>query len=196
MTLDKGATLTEPSVKRTAFKSIIVVAVEVVFGTALMGWAMLSLPKSLKEELLRRWEDMLRVLAEQYGTMAFGPVFGHWFGIVVAVVIGLLLLSAVNTAINALIGVMYMMGSDGEMPRPLTRLNAYGVPRYPLLIAVGLPVIVLIVTSNFQSLMHLYAIGVVGVIAVNLGSCATNQKLHMKVYERAVMAATFLVFRR
>ena len=193
MKLDKGASVSEPRVGRTAFKSIIVVAIEVVFGTALMGWAMLSLPKSLKEELLRRWEDMLRVLAEQYGTMTFGPVFGQWFGVIVAIVIGLLLLSAVNTAINALIGVMYMMGSDGEMPRPLTRLNSYGVPLYSLLVAVGLPVIVLIATTNFESLMHLYAIGVVGAIAVNLGSCASNWQLPMKLYERGVMAGTFLV---
>lgn len=193
MKLDKGADPGEPRVGRTAFKSIIVVAIEVVFGTALMGWAMLSVPKSLKEELLRRWEDMLRVLAEHYGTVTVGPVFGHWFGILVAVVIGLLLLSAVNTAINALIGVMYMMGSDGEMPRPLTRLNVHGVPLYPLMIAVGLPVIVLLLTDNFESLMHLYAIGVVGAIAVNLGSCTANLRLPMKLYERTAMGATFLV---
>lgn len=193
MKLDPGASASEPRVGRTAFKSIIVVAIEVVFGTALMGWAMLSLPKNIKDDLLRRWEDMLRVLAEQYGTMTFGPVFGQWFGLVVAVVIGLLLLSAVNTAINALIGVMYMMGTDGEMPRALTRLNPHGVPLYPLIIAVALPIVVLIVTDNFASLMHLYAIGVVGAIAVNLGSCASNRHLPMKLYERIIMGATFLV---
>ena len=193
MKLDKGASAAAPRVGRTAFKSIIVVAIEVVFGTALMGWAMLSLPKEMKGELLRRWEDMLRVLAEQYGTMTVGPVFGHWFGIVVAVVVGLLLLSAVNTAINALIGVMFMMGSDGEMPRVLTRLNPHGVPLYPLIIATSLPVMVLMVTSNFETLMHLYAIGVVGAIAVNLGSCSANRKLPMNLYERVLMVATFLV---
>lgn len=193
MQLDPGASPNAPRVGRTAFKSIIVVAIEVVFGTALMGWAMLSLPRSMKDELLRRWEDMLRVLAEQYGTMSVSPVFGHWFGIIVAVVVGLLLLSAVNTAINALIGVMYMMGADGEMPKPLTKLNRHGVPLYPLMIAAGLPVVVLMLTSNFESLMHLYAIGVVGAIAVNLGSCAANWQLPMKLSERVVMAATFLV---
>ena len=193
MKLDKGATIEQPRVGRTAFKSIIVVALEVVLGTALMGWAMLSLPVTMKEELLRRWEDMLRVLAEQYGTMTIGPVFGQWFGVAVAIVVGLLLLSAVNTAINALIGVMYMMSADGEMPRVLGRLNRHGVPLYPLLIAVALPVIVLLVTSNFESLMHLYAIGVVGAIAVNLGSCSMNRKLPLKSYERAVMFLTFIV---
>jgi amino acid transporter/nucleotide-binding universal stress UspA family protein len=193
MKLDKGATQAAPRVGRTAFKSITVVAIEVVLGTALMGWAMLSIPKEMKNELLRRWEDMLRVLAEYYGTMSVGPVFGHWFGVAVAIVVGLLLLSAVNTAINALIGVMYMMGTDGEMPYALTRLNRHGVPLFPLMIGTALPVIVLTVTSNFETLMHLYAIGVVGAIAVNLGSCASNRKLGMKLYERLLMATTFVV---
>jgi nucleotide-binding universal stress UspA family protein len=193
MKLDKGSTAAAPRVGRTAFKSIIVVAVEVVLGTALMGWAMLSLPKEMNAELLLRWEDMLRVLAEQYGAMSVGPVFGQWFGVVVGIVVGLLLLSAVNTAINALIGVMYMMGSDGEMPRSLTRLNPHGVPLYPLLIAASLPMIVLLATDKFETLMHLYAIGVVGAIAVNLGSCSSNRKLPMKLYERVFMGATFLV---
>jgi amino acid transporter/nucleotide-binding universal stress UspA family protein len=193
MKLDKGASETAARVGRTAFKSIFVVAIEVVFGTALMGWAMLSLPQQMENELLRRWEEMLRVLAEQYGTMALGPVFGQWFGLGIAIVVALLLLSAVNTAINALIGVMYMMGGDGEMPHALTRLNPHGVPIFPLIIGTALPVAVLTLTSNFETLMHLYAIGVVGAIAVNLGSCASNRKLGMKLYERALMAATFVV---
>jgi amino acid transporter/nucleotide-binding universal stress UspA family protein len=193
MKLDKGATLDEPKVGRTAFKSIVVVALEVVVGTAILGWAMLSLPETMKEELARRWEDMLRVLAEHYGTLSIGPGFGHWFGVGVGIVVGLLLLSAVNTAVNALVGVMFMMSADGEMPRPLLRLNSHGVPLYPLLIAVALPIAVLALTTNFESLMHLYAIGVVGAIAVNLGSCTSNLKLPLKAYERLVMGLTFLV---
>jgi amino acid transporter/nucleotide-binding universal stress UspA family protein len=193
MRLDNCSTLDEPKVGRTAFKSISVVALEVVLGTAVLGWAMLSLPQTMKEELMRRWEDMLRVLAEYYGSETFGPVFGHWFGVVVGIVVGLLLLSAVNTAINALIGVMFMMSADGEMPPPLTRLNTHGVPLYPLIIAVALPIAVLVLTDNFESLMHLYAIGVVGAIAVNLGSCTSNLKLPLKAYERLVMGLTFLV---
>ena len=193
MTLDKDATHDHHKVGRTAAKSITVVAIEVVLGTSILGWSMLSLPETMKEELTRRWEDMLRVLAEQYGTLTIGPAFGHWFGLVVAVVVGLLLISAVNTAINALIGVMYMMSTDGEMPRPLTRLNRHGVPLYPLIAAVALPIVVLLLTNNFESLMHLYAIGVFGAIAVNLGSCTSNFKLPLKAYERVVMGATFLV---
>ena len=54
-----------------------------------------------------------------------------WAGLSVwssAIVFGLLLISAVNTAIVALIGVFYMMAQDGEMPRPFARLNKHGVP--------------------------------------------------------------------
>ena len=47
---------------------ILVVAVEVVLGTALLGWAMLSLPKDFEPQLRERWEDMLRFLAEVYGS--------------------------------------------------------------------------------------------------------------------------------
>jgi amino acid transporter len=41
MKLDPGATLEEPVVGRTARKAIFLVAIEVVLGTALLGWAML-----------------------------------------------------------------------------------------------------------------------------------------------------------
>ena len=50
--------------------------------------------------------------------------------LVVGMVFGLLLLSAVNTAIVAMIGVIYMMARDGEMPRPFTKLNRHGVPAH------------------------------------------------------------------
>src|SRR4051812_28560055 len=132
MKLDAGSTMDHPQVGKTASRAIWVVAVEVVFGTALMGWAMLSLPKSLAPELDKRWEDMLNVLAEHYGAMTFGPIFGQIFGLITGVIVGLLLLSAVNTAVGALIGLFYMMARDGEMPRPFARLNFHGVPWVPL----------------------------------------------------------------
>ncbi|HWQ91183.1 MAG TPA: amino acid permease, partial [Clostridia bacterium] len=142
MKLNPGAAPDQPKVGRTAAKAIWPVAAEVVLGTALLGWAMLSLPKSLEGQLHHRWEDMVRFLAEQYGTLRFGPQFGAMFGLVVGVVVGLLLLSAVNTAISALIGLIYMMARDGEMPRSFSRLNAHGVPRVPLAISVLLPIVV------------------------------------------------------
>src|SRR6266481_9268882 len=80
MKLDPGATLDLPVVRKTASKAILLVAVEVVLGTALLGWAMLSLSPDLKSVLLDRWDDMLTVLAEQYGSMTLGPVFGRVVG--------------------------------------------------------------------------------------------------------------------
>jgi nucleotide-binding universal stress UspA family protein len=148
----------------------------------------------LKDLLLERWEDMLNVLAEQYGTMTFGPVFGKYFGIVTGVIVGLLLLSAVNTAIGALIGLLYLLARDGEMPRKLfTRLNPFGVPWVPLVTATTLPLIVVAMSPSQLSLMELYAIGVVGAITVNLGSCLFNKQLGLNLWEKLVLALTFVL---
>jgi nucleotide-binding universal stress UspA family protein len=200
MKLDPGATLDLPVVRRTASKAILLVAVEVVLGTALLGWAMLSLSPSLKSVMIERWDDMLTVLAEQYGSAVLGPVFGRIFGILTALIVGLLLLSAVNTAIVALIGLLYLLARDGEMPRDFARLNPYGVPWIPALIATALPLVVVASTLLSESqekgqihLMELYAIGVVGAITVNLGSCIFNKKLGLHWNERAIMIFTALI---
>jgi amino acid transporter/nucleotide-binding universal stress UspA family protein len=193
MKLDPDATPAAPKVTRTATKAILLVAIEVVAGTALIGWAMLSLPKSFAPELVGHKEDMLRFLGDQYATLVGGPWFGDAFAWFVGIVFGLLLISAVNTAIVALIGVMYMMAQDGEMPQQFARLNKHGVPRIPLIVAVAIPILVLAVTQDFQALAGLYAIGVVGAITVNLGSCTFNKRLGLRVDERLIMGATFFV---
>jgi hypothetical protein len=74
-----------------------------------------------------------------------------------------------------MIGLLYMMSRDREMPRQFRQLNRHGVPMWPLVIAVGLPIVVLLFAANFASLAGLYAIGVVGAITVNLGSCTFNR---------------------
>jgi amino acid transporter len=193
MKTDPDSTPERPKVTRTATKAILPVAIEVVIGTALLGWAMLSLPRNLLPQLTSHKEDMLRFLAEVYGAMAGGLVVGQVLSLVVGIVFGLLLLSAVNTAIVALIGVVYMMAQDGEMPRQLARLNPHGVPRIPLILAVAIPVLVLAVTREFEALAGLYAIGVVGAIAVNLGSCTFNKRLGLPWYQRVIMGMTFFV---
>jgi amino acid transporter len=190
---DKGSVIGHPKVGWASAKAIIPIAVEVSVGTALLGWAMLSLPKDLAPEMVARKEDMLRFIAEQYGTMNFGHGFGMVFGFFVGIVFALLLLSAVNTAIAALIGLLFMMSREGDMPRGFSKLNSHGVPLVPLFIATGLPVLVLLISNNFDALAGLYAIGVVGAICVNLGSCATNLKLPMHWAERGLMSLTFLI---
>ena len=193
MKLDANATLEAPKVTRTATKAILFVAIEVVVGTALLGWAMLSLPKSYAPELEAHKEDMLRFLGELYGALVGGSWFGDAFSLFVGVVFGLLLISAVNTAIVALIGVTYMMAQDGEMPRQFARLNKHGVPRIPLIVAVAIPIVVLALTRQFEGLAGLYAIGVVGAISVNLGACTFNKRLGLQWYEHLLMGGTFVI---
>jgi nucleotide-binding universal stress UspA family protein len=193
MKLDPGSSYEHPSVTQTAGRAIAIVAIEVVLGTALLGWAMLSLPHSMAGQMREGWEDMINLLAREYGTMALGAHFGHTFEIVTGVIIGLLLLSAVNTAIGALIGLHYMLGRDGEMPRSFLKLNFHGVPWLPLVIATSLPLIVVVIVSDQRHLMDLYAIGVVGAITVNLGCCLLNKQLGLKIWEIILMGLTFFV---
>src|ERR1035437_687028 len=164
MQLNPGSTPEAPNVSVTAKKSIYPVAFEVVFGTALLGWAMLSMNDVSGADIKARYEDMLRFLGEHYGAAVFGPHFGQIFGVVIGLVVGLLLLSAVNTAIGALIGLIYMLARDREMPQPFTKLNTHGVPWLPLVVAVGLPMILVAISRDLDALADMYAIGVVGAI--------------------------------
>lgn len=205
MKLDPGSTMERPSVARESLKAIVPVAIEVVVGTALLGWAMLSLPSvlgktlhlsdpsSIASVLQLRSEDMLRFTGEQFATATVSPAFGNLFGWVVGIVFFLLLLSAANTAIVAIVGLLYMMSRDGEMPRQFRRLNGHGVPMYPLLISVGLPAVVLLFVANFTALAGLYAIGVVGAITVNVGSCTFNRSVGFTWYDRVLFGVTFII---
>lgn len=202
--LDEGSTAEQPIVAKTARKAIFPVAIEVVFGTALLGWAMLSLPNNLSGQIEKRHEDMLNYLGEHYGKLFWdahmgnamgwtGDHFAQTLGWFIGIVVGLLLLSAVNTAVSAMIGLLYMLARDGEMPKGFAKLNNHGVPWTPLCIAVALPFVLTIITKDLDSLADMYAIGVVGAIAVNLGSCWYNKKLGLAWHERTVMGITFLI---
>src|SRR5438105_1610737 len=205
MKLDPGARMEHPSVARESVKAITPVAIEVVLGTALLGWAMLSFPSVLGKTLHltdrgeiaavlgQRSEDMLRFIGEQFATATFSPAVGQIFGWIVGIVFCLLLLSAANTAIVAMIGLLYMMSRDREMPRQFRRLNRHGVPIRPLVIAIGLPTVVLLFAGNFTALAGLYAIGVVGAITVNVGSCAFNRTVGFTWYDRLLFAITFVI---
>ena len=191
--LNPGCPPDKPNVSRESSKAIWAVAIEVVFGTALLGWAMLSIPHKLQERMMDHKADMLNLVAQYFGNLSIGPWFGNAFSVVVGVVFFLLLISAANTAMVAMIGVFYMMARDGEMPRQFTKLNSHGVPIIPLILAVTLPVIVLVIAADFEVLAGLYAIGVVGAIAVNLGSCCFNRELELKIWERLLFGLTFLI---
>src|SRR5437016_8930530 len=205
MKLDPGSTMEHPSVARESVKASTPVAIEVVLGTALLGWAMLSLPSVLGKTLHltdkgeiaallgQRSEDMLRFVGEQFATATFSPAIGQIFGWAVGIVFCLLLLSAANTAIVAMIGLLYMMSRDREMPRQFRRLNRHGVPLWPLFIATGLPVFVLLFAASFTALAGLYAMGVVGAITVNVGSCAFNRTKGFTWYDHVLFGITFVI---
>src|SRR5882724_5111787 len=200
MKLDPGSTMEHPRVARESLKAITPVAIEVVVGTALLGWAMLSLPAVLGKTLHlidkgeiaailgQRSEDMLRFVGEQFATATFSPAVGQIFGWIVGIVFFLLLLSAANTAIVAMIDLLYLLGQDGETPHQLTHLNRHGVPWIPLIVAVTVPMLILSIVRDFQSLLAFYAIGFIGAIVVTLASCALNRKLALKSYERVALS--------
>ena len=154
MKTDPDSTPEHPKVTRTATKAIRAGRDRsgLRHRAPRLGHALIA-QEILLPELSSHKEDMLRFLAEvNTGRWPLGPGVGQVMSIVVGVVFGLLLLSAVNTAIVAQIGVVYMMAQDGEMPRRLARLNPHGVPLLPLIAAVAIPIVVLAVTKDFEAL--------------------------------------------
>lgn len=172
--------MVEP-VKKTAKRAIWPVLLEVTLLTFLLGVAMNGVPGDLTHHI----EDMLRVLGRHY--------VGHWFGEAIAIVFAILLLSAVNTAVNAFTSIQFSMAKDGELPAFFARLNRFGMPWPALLAAIAVPVSVLVFVHDLVSLAALYAIGVVGAITLNLGACATNFSLPLKRWERALLFAVSMI---
>lgn len=112
----------------------------------------------------------------------------HVFSVITGIIYGLLLISAVNTAIMAMVAVKYSMAHDKELPRSLLTLNYSGVPWVGLIVACALPMgLLLIVGPDAKVLAELYAIGVVGAISINVLSCAVNSKLEIGRWERRGM---------
>jgi amino acid transporter len=141
----------------------------------------------------------VRVLAEHTATNAMGATMGNAIGIGAGIIFGLLLLSAANTAVLAMVSLFYALGQDGELPKPLTRLNYFGVPWIGLVISTILPCAVLLFVHDDKALGELYAIGVVGAIAINMLCCAWRKDLPIGPWERrglwaigVLMGAAFL----
>lgn len=179
--LDPNSTPDKPSVLVTARRAIIAVMLDVVIGTALLSVLAMCLP----HDAVKHQNDMLRFM----GDVFYGPAFGTMVGWV----FGLLLISAVNTAITGMVALLYVMARDGELPNSFLDLNRFGVPWVALITATVLPVIVLNIDDSVEGLASLYAIGVVGAIAINLGSCAFAPRIDLRLYERWIMRATFLL---
>src|ERR1700731_877683 len=200
MKLDPGSDEAHPSVVKTSTPAILMVMIEVCVFTALLGLAMHALNglqimnadvNAPGAEGVRDY--MLRYMGQVFVGGAFGPIFGQAFGFIVSIVFGLLLLSAVNTAIVDLIMIQFLMSRDRELPNIFQRLNRWGVPNAGMMLATIVPMLLVLMVKDMAGLADLYAVGVVGAIATNLGATATDWKLSIKKWERALMFGTFIV---
>ena len=200
MKLDPGSTEARPSVRKTSTRAILWVMVEVCVFTALLGLAMHALGglqiangdvNAPGAQGVRDY--MLRYMGESFVGGALGAGLGHVFGIIVSIVFALLLLSAVNTAIVDLITIQFLMARDRELPNIFQQLNRWGVPSIGMVLATVVPMALVVFVKDMAGLADLYAVGVVGAIATNLGATSTDWKLSIKSWERTLMFATFVV---
>jgi amino acid transporter len=155
-------------VTQTAARSIWVVAIEVAIFNVLLALVMVATAREVPD-LQSHKNDMLAFLA--------GHHVGLWGEWSVRILGGILLLSAANTAIGGIIAVLYLLSRDGELPRPLQSLNRFGVPWLAAIIAFVVPAAVLVSTHEVTHLAALYAIGVVGAVAINVALCAMHPRL-------------------
>lgn len=198
--------LMKKPVERTAKRTIWPVLAEVVLLNIVFGIAMTGMfsqlpelagitgalaavdPSTLSPEALATTNEIkhtaMELIARIAATDALGTTVGAIFGKVAAIVFGLLLLSATNTAIMAMVSVLFAMGRDRELPRALTRLNYSGVPWIAVIVSCVIAIMVVLVERRPEKLAELYIIGVCGAITVSLLSTAFNKKLKIKKRDR------------
>jgi amino acid transporter/nucleotide-binding universal stress UspA family protein len=176
--------------RRTIWPVLIEVAIlNLIFGVALNGIPALkpvTIPDAITHAGATPPAEVNEYLTTAMNVLAQQTMPG-WFALIAAMVFGLLLLSAANTAIGGIISVLYAMARDRELPRGLTRLNYSGVPLIPLAIGASTPIIVLLIERDVKHLADLYAVGVVGAITINVLSCTFNKKLPITRGQRAGM---------
>ncbi len=204
MKLNRESTAEKPIVSKTSTPAILWVMLEVCLFTALFGLAahalgglqIVSAPEGNDvnapgAEGVRDY--LLRYMAQIFVGGSLGATAGHVAAWTVSIVFGFLLLSAVNTAIVDLIAISFLMSRDGELPPRFQRLNRFGVPLLGAVVAATIPVLLVLVVKDMSGLADLYAVGVVGAIATNLGASATDKHLDLKRWERWLMGITFLI---
>ena len=175
MPTTSGHGVMKKPVVKTARKSIWVVAGEVALMNLLLAVCMVAFAPARQGHT----EDMLAYIAGE----SMGP-WGEW---PVRIVGGLLLLSAANTAINGLMSICYVMSRDGEMPSILQKLNGFGAPWVAAILATVVPICVLLFAHDLATLASLYAIGVVGAVAINCVLCSMHPRLRRPWRKIAVM---------
>src|SRR5580658_3543100 len=205
MKLNPGTTEAKPNVSKTSTPAILWVMFEVCNFTALLSLAMHALPHLTINATDPNNPDvdapgnpgvrdyMLRYMGQMFVGGALGPAVGHVAGWAVSIVFGFLLLSAVNTAIVDLIAISFLMGRDGELPPVFYKLNKFGVPNAGLIVAPVIPCALVLIMKDMGALAELYAVGVVGAIATNLGASSTDKHLALTKWERRLMLFTFLL---
>jgi amino acid transporter len=200
MKLNPGSSDAKPNVSRTSNIAILLVMVEVCLFTVLLslGTHALSGLEVNKDDVdapgnpgVRDY--MLRYMAQIFVSGSLGATIGHVAGWAVSLVFAGLLLSAVNTAIVDLIAIQFLMSRDRELPGVFQRLNKFGVPNLAVIVATVIPTILVIAVSDMAGLADLYAVGVVGAIATNLGATSTDKKVGLTAWERTLMFCTFLI---
>ena len=152
-------------VYKTAGRAIWVVAAEVALFNLLLAVAMVTLAPARGAHT----GDMMAYIARQG--------LGAWGEWTVRIIGGLLLLSATNTAVNGLMSIVYVMSRDGELPATFQRLNRFGAPWIAAALAALAPAVVLLFVHELEKLAALYAIGVVGAVAINCTLCAFHPRL-------------------
>jgi amino acid transporter/nucleotide-binding universal stress UspA family protein len=140
------------------------------------------------EEAVEQYTNAsMRIIAQEAATNMVGPRFGASFGTIAGITFGLLLLSATNTAVMAMVSVFYAMGNDNELPKSLTKLNYSGVPWVGLIVSVVIPIMVILVEQDVTVLASLYVLGVTGAITVTVLSSAYNKALEIGKISRILM---------
>lgn len=204
--------LMKPPVATTAKRTIWPVLIEVVLLNLVFGIAISGLPglvtretpdhvtyeltagaPPIPDEVKAYRDTAVKLIAVESATALGGPTLGAAAGWVAGGVFGLLLLSAANTAIMAIVSVLYSLAQDRELPRRLARLNYSGVPWLGLIIACACPALLLVVMSDVADLADLYAVGVCGAVTISVLGCAVNRNLAISRAERIGMSAVGLV---
>jgi len=171
-------------VPSTARKAIWTVTMEVAIFNLVLGLVMLAIYPINRDAHV---DDMAAYLTAHF--------VGPWAEQAVRLLSGILLLSATNTAITDMISIQYLMARDSELPMPLVRLNRFGVPWMPAVLASLVPILVLLVSHNLDQLAALYAIGVIGAVAINISLCALHprlRKLRRKI-PMAILAVILMI---
>ena len=201
MKLDPGSTDAHPSVRKTSTPAILWVMIEVCIFTALLGLAMHALGglqiangdvNAPGAEGVRDY--MLRYMGEVFVGGALGPAIGHAFGFIVSIVFASA--SALRRQHRDCRSYHDPI-PHGARPRAAAtsfqRLNKWGVPSAGMALATIVPMLLVLMVKDMAGLADLYAVGVVGAIATNLGATATDRKLSIKTWERTLMFGTFIV---